>query len=187
MCLEIPLSQKKQPAFGLPPNWTFAFARNTPYISKSGQAHIPGLFIYHPEYETRTFRSIEAAIVYVPKLKNYNQNVVTDFYNHIGIVARGKAKGGASKKKSAEPRIINSPVVPQKPKAVGVGTVLSPQDLYANRCKKCELCMKQDCGACWSCRSNQKNPSRSRRSVCLQKVGDYDVNVRDLVLQYLGT
>jgi hypothetical protein len=181
MCLEIPIAQKKQPAMGLPPNWTFAFARNTKYYSSSSHAHIPGLFIYHPEYETKTFRSIEAAVANVPRLRTYNQNVVTDFYNHIGIIARGKTKGGARKKKRApRPRIINSPsAVSQKPKAVGTGTVLSPQDLYANRCKQCELCIKQDCGACWSCRTNRKQPKCSRRAVCLQKVCQYIMKLRN--------
>lgn len=179
MCLGIPLSQKKQPAFGLLPNWTYAFARNTPYISKSGQAHVPGLFIYHPDYETKTFRSIEAAVVYVPKLRTYNQNVVTDFNTHIGIFARDRAN---SKKQRAEPR-RTSLAVSQKPNAAGVRTSgLSPRDLYANRCKQCELCMKQDCGACWSCKSNKKNPNRSRRAVCLKNVRACAVNVRDRCL-----
>lgn len=158
MCLHIPDPQKRQAAKGLPSGWTFVFARDTPYITKSGQPHVPGLFIHHSECNKK-FRSIEAAVVFCPKLKDFNPNVVAEFNNHIGVIAEGKGKRDSEKKSEASA----SPS--------GADVPLSPQDMYARRCDQCELCLKPDCRSCSSCRSNTKNPGR-RRAVCLHKVRD---------------
>lgn len=172
MCLHIPDSQKKQPAKGLPSGWTFIFSRDKHDTSKSGQAHTPGLFIHHPECD-KSFRSIEAAVSYLPKLKTFNRSVVTDFKMHIGVLGASDEKG--SNKKRAGSREIT---ISQKsksshssvdtPKGMTGGT-LSPQEMYVQQCGNCELCVKPACGSCFSCRSNRKAPSHIRR-VCLQKV-----------------
>lgn len=47
---------------------------------------------------------------------------------------------------------------------------LSPRQMYASRCKWCELCMKPDCGSCATCVNNSRASSGHVREVCLQKV-----------------
>jgi hypothetical protein len=46
---------------------------------------------------------------------------------------------------------------------------MTPSELFVNRCKKCTLCIADDCGRCATCISNG---SRTRRfkEVCLRKV-----------------
>lgn len=49
-------------------------------------------------------------------------------------------------------------------------TTLSPRQMYASRCKWCELCIKPDCGSCATCMNNSRASSNHGREVCLQKV-----------------
>ena len=46
---------------------------------------------------------------------------------------------------------------------------MTPSELFVNRCKKCALCIADDCGRCATCLLNE---SRTRRfkEVCLRKV-----------------
>ena len=46
---------------------------------------------------------------------------------------------------------------------------MTPSELFVNRCKKCALCVADDCGRCATC---ILNGSRTRRfkEVCLRKV-----------------
>jgi len=174
MCMAIPDSRKKQPAKGLPPKWTFLFTRDKRYSNKGKRSYIPGLFIYHADYP-KTFRSIEAALVYVPKLKTYNPNVIVEFNRHIGvkspgmIMAERKNEIGRRDKSNGSPL---SPLVTLKGKDENLSRKRSHQspmtleELFESRCGACVNCDKDDCRECASCLSNRS----SYRQVCLQKV-----------------
>lgn len=179
MCLEIPVSQKKQPAKGLPPGWTFIFAHNTRYGHGSTRDYTPGLFISHRDYPTQTFRSIAAASSRVKKLKEFNPNVVEDFNAHIGIGASTSTGGNKRKTEQNGSSVAVSRKPKPSPPSTGslsylvedaTGLSLGPQEMYARRCNECELCTKPDCGSCASCRSNNRASSNGTREVCLQKV-----------------
>jgi hypothetical protein len=60
--------------------------------------------------------------------------------------------------------------VPLTAKASIPATVLSPREMYAHRCKRCDLCIKLDCGSCLSCMNNKRTSSKNEREICLQKV-----------------
>ena len=48
---------------------------------------------------------------------------------------------------------------------------LSLSELYGKRCKTCALCLKEDCGHCYSCLTNEDICELNRpKLVCLQKV-----------------
>lgn len=47
--------------------------------------------------------------------------------------------------------------------------VLTPKEMYEQRCGGCEMCRKPDCGLCATCRANEGAPDHERQ-VCLQKV-----------------
>lgn len=148
MCVIIPETQKKQPAEGLPPNWTFVFSRDKRYGRKGQRAYVPGLFIFHPDCDV-AFRSVEAAVVYVPKLKAQNPKVVSEFNRHIGIV---KSKGDG--------------------KEAGIKSIMrssrrnAEADLGQAACGECENCAKQACRKCAACKSSTSGMSEH----CFQKV-----------------
>lgn len=171
MCLHLPLSQKKQPAKGLPPGWTFIFSKNTTYKSKTGRAYVPGLFIYHPECDM-TFRSVEAAVVYSPKLRISNPNVVAEFYTHTGVSA---LSSNPSLKRKKSPRTTLPAGAPKEGStslqmnvsSKSRGSPMTLEELFNSRCGTCVNCSKVDCGQCSTCVSTGSMP---RRQVCIQKV-----------------
>ena len=89
MCLAIPDQQKEQPAKGLPPGFTFIFTRDKPFHHRKKRSYVPGLFISHSSYSIKTFRSIEAAVDFIPRLRTFNPNVIADFNRHIGVQTVG--------------------------------------------------------------------------------------------------
>ena len=133
MCLEIPISQKKQPAVGLPPNWTSCSLRIRRYFEELPRSYIPVSSFITPNTKLRRFDRLKPRYALCTDPQDFQSECYYDFNTHIGIFARDKAKG---KKQRAEPR-STSLAVSQKPNAAGVGTAgLSPRDLYANRCKQ---------------------------------------------------
>jgi len=176
MCLEIPESQKKQPAKGLPPNWTFLFTRNKAYRKLGKRTYIPGLFIFHPNCQ-KTFRSIEAAAVYVPKLKTYNPNVVADFNRHIGVTPMDAAAASPRRTKVPKASKLPSSVSSKGKAAAGssqdaIESPMTLEELFESACGVCFNCKKDNCGQCSSCLSNI---TFRRRQVCLQKVSPIDL------------
>lgn len=172
MCLDLPDSQKKQSAKGVLPNdWKFMFTCDKPYNTKSGQRHVPGLFICHP-LSDKQFRSIEAAVVLCPVLQRFNPNVIADFNRHIGVKSSSTA---TTTKRKRSPRAVTVPStlpvqvntqvnVTEKPN----GSVMTLVELFEARCNACENCCKEDCGKCFSCVS--AGTTSTNRQVCIQKV-----------------
>lgn len=169
MCLQISDSQKKQPAKGLPPGWTYLFSADSFGKGKSGQSYVPGLglSLYQPESNT-TFRSIEAAVVSVPELMTFNPNVCSDFNGHIGTLV----KGSYSKLKKSSKTAPIPPVAPM----TGRTSTMTLEELLDRSCGMCVNCSKDDCGECSSCVSKATSP---RRQVCIQKVKS--LNMYDFV------
>lgn len=166
MCLEIPDEEKRQPAHGLLPHWTFVFKENRPYY-KGNNAHVPGLYIF-PDNPSVTYRSVEAAISNVPKkLLDYNPNAVSDFYRFVGVKSVTETEGSSSQTKSKKVPSRNAAVKRKKASSAP----MSLEELFENRCGECVNCNKEDCGECFSCLSCLSNTDGSQRQkVCLQKV-----------------
>jgi hypothetical protein len=168
MCLAFSDAEKKQPAKGLPPTWTFLFRENRPY---RGQAYVPGLHIYDSTAKL-SFRSVEAAIANFPKkVLQFNKNAAQDFYRHIGIkpvspnvpTAISAAATGPSLKAKASVKAKKKSESSLKPAA----SPSSLEELLEASCGDCLNCSKEDCGKCSSCISNRTS---FPKEVCLQKV-----------------
>jgi len=176
MCLRIPESEKKQPAQGLPPTWTFLFKENRRYANKNkNKACTPGLYIYNPKHPKVCFRSVEAAVNQRQKeVMSFNPNAVADFSRHIGVTPQS----------AAIPRTSLPPAAPSSGKKranKGGKSLVSPmtlEELFQGRCGECVNCEKDDCGQCSSCLSNY---SSRRQQVCLQKVSSNDVDSRLII------
>lgn len=149
---------------GLPPGYTFIFTRDKPFHHRKKRHYVPGLFISHPSYSIKTFRSIEAAVDFIPRLRAFNPNVIADFNRHIGVQTIGNV---ISSRRKRPPKA--SPVA-LSASAEGIThdqECMTLEDLYDARCGACENCCKDDCGQCSACLSTG---SSSRRQVCIQKV-----------------
>jgi len=172
MCLCIPESEKKQPAQGLPPTWTFLFKENRRYANKNkNKACTPGLYIYNPKHPKVCFRSVEAAVnQWQKEVMSFNPNAVADFNGHIGVTLQSATMASTSLPPTA-------PSSGKKPANIGGKSLVSAmtlEELYRSRCGECVNCKKHDCGQCSSCLSNCS--SRHQR-VCLQKVSSNNVDI----------
>ena len=62
--------------------------------------------------------------------------------------------------------------------------MMTPNQIYLNRCRKCALCLKEDCLTCKSC-SNSLYLAKSRKQVCFRKVRNINLLVRSVLFRWL--
>jgi hypothetical protein len=148
----------------LPPGFTFIFKRDKPPRHITKRSYTAGLFISHSSYSIKTFRSIEAAVDCIPRLRNFNPNVIADFNRHIGVQTISNAIPSRRKR---SPKAAPVPLSASAEEIPHGKACMTLKDLYDARCGICENCRKDDCGQCSSCMSTG---SSSRRQVCIQKV-----------------
>lgn len=159
----------------MPSDWTFIFTQNKRYNGR--RSYVPGLMIFHPKYTTVTFRSAEAAVQQVPELRRSNPNVVTDFYDHIGIKPTDMAASDRSSPKAPTAMVASETVavgreVRREPKPKRPYEERNSLEVVVSRngpCGICKNCTKDACGECSRC----TNSPDGANPQCFQKVRSF--------------
>lgn len=162
MCEKIPLKNRVQHALSFPQGWYYIFG---PPSYDESDRDMKGLVLFAPN--GRKYRSAEKACNHNPKgLSSVDPKV---FYSHVGLPLPGFS--AATAKKGAPYFGTQSKITVPPPPMVDQ-KLLTPQELWKNRCGNCPNCLKPECLKCASCVSNMRKAAAGNgdgsRECCLQ-------------------
>lgn len=121
---------------------------------------MPGLSIFHPDCP-KIFRSIEAVVNYVPRLRERNSKVISEFNRHVGIKTTDYRDMYTNPKVAASPSSKSSMYSNPAHSRLKTGSAVGK-----GACGGCTNCMKAPCEKCFMCKEDAAGDGTS----CLQKV-----------------
>jgi hypothetical protein len=207
MCRKIPEELKAQNAFCFPIGWRFFFDPiiNTSKSSISATT-LDGLVLLGKS--GKKYFTVEGAASHCRKELGPIDQLAEHFYAHVGLSPpeeegskkrRGEAEGlerpeerGSNKRRKTVPDEIAathsvstaSSLDPAPPVQHNRDQPLKLEELYLRRCRHCDMCIREECQKCASCKLNA---SRTRRckEVCLRKVSAVNDSIVTMKLQLI--